>query len=68
MMRHPIHTFTVTPKLPKRLSCLKDIAHNLYWSWNPDIIGLFRRLDADLCDKTGHNPALMLGVIGQERL
>ncbi|UCE18994.1 MAG: alpha-glucan family phosphorylase [Gemmatimonadota bacterium] len=67
-MKHAIHTFTVTPKLPQRLSCLRDIAYNLYWSWNNDIVELFRRLDADLWDETGHNPALMLGLIGQERL
>ena len=67
-MKRAIHTFTVTPKLPKRLSCLKEIAYNLYWSWNNDIVELFRRLDADLWDEAGHNPALMLGSIKQERL
>jgi starch phosphorylase len=64
----PIHTFTITPKLPDRLKCLKEIAYNLSWSWNNDIIDLFRRLDADLWEETGHNPVLMLGVIRQERL
>ncbi len=65
---HPIHTFTITPKLPDRLKCLKEIAYNLSWSWNNDIIDLFRRLDADLWEETEHNPVLMLGVINQERL
>ena len=64
----PIHTFTITPKLPERLKCLKEIAYNLSWSWNTDIIDLFRRLDADLWEETGHNPVLMLGIIRQERL
>ncbi len=64
----PIHTFTITPNLPERLKCLKEIAYNLSWSWNADIIDLFRRLDEDLWEETGHNPVLMLGTIKQERL
>ena len=63
-----IHTFTIIPKLPDKLKCLKEIAYNLSWSWNNDIIDLFRRLDADLWEETGHNPVLMLGIIRQERL
>lgn len=66
--RRPINTFTITPKLPDKLERLKEIACNLSWTWNNDIIDLFRRLDADLWEETGHNPMLMLGVIKQERL
>jgi starch phosphorylase len=40
----------------------------LWWSWNHEAIGLFRRLDRDLWETTGHNPVLMLGTIRQERL
>ncbi|MFH1007930.1 MAG: DUF3417 domain-containing protein [Candidatus Latescibacterota bacterium] len=64
----PIRTFTITPKLPGRLACLVEIAHNLLWSWNNDIIDLFRRLDADLWEDSGHNPVLMLGAIDQGKL
>ncbi len=63
-----VHTFTIVPKLPDRLKCLDEIAHNLFWSWSKDIVDLFRRLDADLWEGTGHNPVLMLGLIQQERL
>jgi starch phosphorylase len=65
---HNIHKFTVTPKLPDRLKCLKDIAYNLLWTWNNDIIDLFRRLDEDLWESTGHNPISMLGIIQQKKL
>lgn len=64
----PIHTFTITPKLPDRVQGLKEVAYNLLWSWNNDSIDLFRRLDADLWEETGHNPVRMLGMVRQERL
>lgn len=64
----PIRTFTVIPALPARLERLRDIAYNLRWSWNPDAIALFRRLDNDLWEATNHNPAAILGAVDQARL
>ncbi len=64
----PSHTFRVIPSLPPRLERLRDLAHNLWWTWNHEAIGLFRRLDRDLWETSGHNPVLMLGTIRQERL
>src|SRR5688572_26967049 len=64
----PIQTFAVVPALPVELARLRDVAHNLRWSWNPDSIALFRRLDNVLWEATYHNPVAMLGMVGQERL
>lgn len=64
----PIQTFTVVPSLPARLERLRDVAYNLRWSWNPDAIALFRRIDNHLWETTHHNPVAMLGAVGQERL
>lgn len=64
----PIHTFTVVPSLPPSLERLRELAYNLRWSWNHETISLFRRLDDDLWQATGHNPVLMLGKIDQIRL
>jgi starch phosphorylase len=64
----PSHTFRVIPSLPAKLERVRELAHNLWWSWNHEAIGLFRRLDRDLWESTGHNPVLMLGSIRQERL
>lgn len=64
----PIRTFTVIPSLPVPLERLRDLAYNLRWAWNHDTIELFRRLDRDLWETTGHNPVLMLGVIDQTQL
>ncbi len=64
----PSHTFRVVPALPASLERLRDLAYNLYWAWNHDTIDLFRRLDRDLWETAQHNPVLILGTIGQERL
>ncbi len=64
----PSHTFRVIPALPAKLERLRALASNLWWCWNHEAIGLFRRLDRDLWEVTGHNPVLMLGTIQQERL
>jgi len=47
---------------------VRELAYNLRWTWDHDTINLFRRLDKDLWESTGHNPVLLLGSISQERL
>jgi starch phosphorylase len=64
----PIRTFAVVPSLPPQLDRLRAVAHNLRWSWNAEARSLFRRLDDDLWERSGHNPVRMLGVIDQARL
>jgi len=63
-----IGTFNVIPSLPKKLEPLREIAYNLYWTWNHDARELFRRLDSRLWEETNHNPVLLLGRMSQERL
>ncbi len=65
---HPIQIFTIEPSLPDALIRLKDIARNLFWTWHPETIRLFHRLDPDLWEGTGHNPVQMLGLVEQQRL
>ena len=64
----PVHVFNVIPSLPAALEGLRQLAYNLRWAWNHDTIELFRRLDSDLWESTGHNPVLMLGTIDQAQL
>jgi starch phosphorylase len=64
----PVQTFTVVPNLPPALERLRDLAYNLRWSWNHEVIALFRRVDRDLWESTNHNPVAMLGLLDQERL
>ena len=64
----PLLTFEILPCLPKRLARLEELAYNLWWSWDHEAISLFRRLDPDLWEATGHNPVRLLGEIAQEKL
>jgi glycogen phosphorylase len=61
-------TFNVVPSLPKNLERLRELAYNLYFSWNPDAWELFRRIDRDIWSETNHNPVMLLGSISQERM
>lgn len=63
-----IGSYQVTPVIPEKISGLKELAYNLFWTWNPDIFDLFRRIDEDLWENTQHNPVLMLGQVSQQRL
>lgn len=63
-----IRTYTVIPSLPELLEPLRQLAYNLWWTWNPQATDLFRRLDVDLWRRSGHNPVALLWQIGQERL
>ncbi|MDP2342598.1 MAG: alpha-glucan family phosphorylase [Deltaproteobacteria bacterium] len=36
----------VAPPIPARLEGLKRLAYNLYWTWHPRVISLFKRIDA----------------------
>ncbi len=67
-MVQPIGTFTVVPTLPPQLSRLRDLAYNLLWSWEYEIVDLFRRLSSEVWEASGHNPVRMLGMVPQERL
>ncbi len=66
----PAHRFTVVPRIPDRLSDLLRIAMNLWWTWDPEAIDLFRRLDPKqlLWERCYANPIRMLGLVSQERL
>ena len=63
-----VRSFTVMPALPKALKDLEVIAKNMFWSWNPEFVELFRRIDSDLWLECGHNPVKMLGCITQEKI
>lgn len=63
-----LHRFTVIPSLPRELAALQRIACNLWWTWEPEAIELFRRLDPELWEETRHNPVEMLGILQQVTL
>jgi starch phosphorylase len=63
-----MHRFTVIPSLPEELAALHRIAYNLWWSWEPGAIELFKRLDPELWKETRHNPVEILGILQQTTL
>ncbi|MBC7261863.1 MAG: alpha-glucan family phosphorylase, partial [Chloroflexi bacterium] len=64
----PMFLIHVVPSLPPSLKALKELAYNLWWTWNPEAIELFRRLDREAWEASDHNPVRMLGMIEQDRL
>ncbi len=47
---------------------LRELARNLWWSWQPNVIGLFRELDPGLWRKIDHNPVEFLKRLPVEQL
>jgi starch phosphorylase len=46
--------------LPKRLERLPDLAYNLWWTWYADGERVFRRIDPEVWETSGHNPVNFL--------
>ncbi len=63
-----IRSFRVVPSLPASLEPLLEIANNLWWTWHPEAVDLFARLDRELWEETGHNPVKLLGRVDQRVL
>lgn len=62
-----IRPFYIAPVLPDELKHLRDIAMNLWYSWNWDAVQLFMRMDEKLWDEVYQNPVAMLGRVPQAR-
>jgi starch phosphorylase len=54
--------------LPERISRLKDLAYNLWWSWHPEARALFKEVDRSLWAQTHHNPVQLLRTCPPARL
>ncbi len=63
-----VRSFVVVPSLPELLEPLRQLAYNMWWSWNPPAMDLFRRLDIDIWRRVGHNPVALLWQVDQDRL
>jgi starch phosphorylase len=63
-----IRSFIVWPTLPDILKDLDVVARNMFWTWNPEFVELFKRVDSNLWSASGHNPVKMLGSVSQAKL
>ncbi|MFB6260914.1 MAG: DUF3417 domain-containing protein, partial [Thiohalorhabdaceae bacterium] len=62
------YTLEVQPRLPESLERLRDLANDLKYTSDRRIRGLFKQLDPDLWDASGHNPKVFLRRVSQARL
>ncbi len=60
--------FTAVVNLPLKIARLRELAYNLWWSWNPRALDLFAHLDTKLWEEMGNNPVRMLESVSPERL
>jgi len=63
-----VKQFLVLPKLPERIKTLQEMAHNLWYSWNWDIVKLFIRIEPELWEDCSQNLVEMLSRLPQEKL
>ncbi len=61
-------TFTAVANLPPKITRLRELSYNLWWSWNPRALELFSALDPKLWEEMGNNPVRMLETVSPERL
>ena len=47
---------------------LRELGRNLYWTWHPEIIEIFRAIDPSLWREANHNPVEFLSRIPPEVL
>ncbi|MBK7141508.1 MAG: alpha-glucan family phosphorylase [bacterium] len=58
----------VLPTVPDKLKPLQEMAHNMWFSWNFEVVRLFIRLDPELWEACYQNPVEMLSRLPQEAL
>ena len=55
-------------EIPQRIGRLRELANNLWWSWDEEGRQVFRSLDYALWRISGHNPVKMLRDISLDKL
>ncbi len=63
-----LQLFNVAPKIPKELIFLEQLSYSMWWSWQPNALDLFARIDPILWRKSGNNARRLLNMVPQERL
>jgi starch phosphorylase len=63
-----VHEFQVAPRMPEPLARLLELAHDLWWSWHPEAVDLFQRIDTAAFTRCGFNPVRLLGEVDPARL
>ena len=54
--------------VPPRISRLRELAFNIWWSWHPEAQELYRQIDPELWEQDYHNPVDFLRDVRERRL
>ncbi|MCS7246926.1 MAG: alpha-glucan family phosphorylase [Anaerolineales bacterium] len=54
--------------LPRRIERLGELAYNLWWTWNPEAVRLYMRIDPLLWERTYHNPIKFLRQVERAKI
>ncbi len=57
----------IEPTLPAELMPLRDLAHNLWWSWHYEAIELFQSIDPLQFERLNYNPLALLDNLNIEQ-
>ena len=60
-------SFVVRARLPERLLPLVELTRNLRWSWDNRTRELFRWIDPQQWEASGHDPVRLLGLVPASR-
>lgn len=63
-----LHSFTALTSLPPAIGRLRELAHNLWWSWHPECHHLFAALNEEEWERSNHNPIATLEKATRARL
>jgi starch phosphorylase len=55
-------------EIDNTLRKLRELAQNLWWSWQPDIRALFREIDPTVWSLVYHNPVALLQRLSEEEI
>jgi starch phosphorylase len=50
------------------VTCLRELASNLWWTWHPEVLALFRELDPAAWRQLDHNPITLLQRLSAEEI
>ncbi len=53
-------TVTVIPRMPGEIKRLRELAYNLYFSWDNSVVDLFKAINQELWEQVYHNPVKFL--------
>ncbi|GAB7140426.1 hypothetical protein RsTz2092_03740 [Deferribacterales bacterium RsTz2092] len=65
--RPHLRSFNAVADLPSKVSRLRELAYNLWWTWNPACWDLFSDLNREMWEKSRHNPVAVIKHTSAQR-